>query len=104
MSNMQERMATAKNEIEPVMTSLCEAWSRFIRLPSLHPDHIHDFRAHMNALQRLLGIRIARAAYPDMWSDPQYADVYAKDIQEVARDYPQSPKKSIYPSKKGKKK
>lgn len=51
-----------------VLNLLVEAWNAYAQLPIQHPSDRHEFAFYLRGCQGLVGLRVARAADPDMWA------------------------------------
>ncbi len=56
------------DEEKVVLHHLSSSYNEFVKLPVMHPNHQTEFMQHIHELQRLVGIRVARRADPDIWS------------------------------------
>lgn len=51
-----------------VLDLLAEAWNAYTKLPIQHPMDRQEFAFYVHGCQGLVGLRVARAADPDVWS------------------------------------
>jgi len=56
-----------QDEEQKVMDALVVAAEKFTRLPIQHPDDQTTFVSAIHTCQDLLGMRVARRAYPKGW-------------------------------------
>lgn len=51
-----------------VLDLLTEAWDAYSKLSIQHPMDRSEFAFYLHGCQGLVGLRVARAADPDMWA------------------------------------
>ena len=51
-----------------VLDLLAEAWNAYVQLPVQRPTDRQEFAYYVHGCQGLVGLRVARAADPDVWS------------------------------------
>jgi len=61
----RQNSLTTKERI--IMEYLIEAWDEFILLEKQHPSEDTDFMNGIHQLQGILGMRILRREYPDIF-------------------------------------
>jgi hypothetical protein len=50
-----------------ILRTLADAWNRFCRLETQHPQEKAEFLSAINAAQNVLAVRVARRADPEVW-------------------------------------
>jgi len=58
-------LTTAENH---VLSLLVEAWNAYAKLPVQHSMDRSEFAFYIHGCQGLVGLRVARAADPDVWA------------------------------------
>lgn len=50
-----------------LLYDIIDLWNKFISLPRQHPDELLEFKAHLHAIQSLIGMRILRKEHPEIF-------------------------------------
>ena len=80
-----------------IMTHLVSAYNLFSKLESTHPSDREDFTNGIHELQKILGMRILRRDYPNVF--PSYCKTKTKIAKMEGNKYPLSHEdfKKIFP-------
>lgn len=61
-----EQLVGLTDEEQALLGFFRDFWKRFSALPQLHPADLDEVAFHLHALSRIVGMRAAHRAHPDL--------------------------------------